>query len=532
MDETAWEEAAIAADVKEGVPLSVKVGKRAVLLTRLGDAIQASGARCPHYGAPLNEGVLIDHILTCPWHNARFDITSGSMVLPPALDDLASYEVKIKKGKVYIRKTDTPPFSVSIKPDKGIFVIVGGGAAGFAAAMTLRKAGFEGRVVLATAESDAPYDRPNLSKDYLSGEVEARWMPLKGPEFYREMGIELKTNYHLIAVDRKNRALHFAGGLYLEYDKLLLATGAIPRTPDIPGHDLKNFFLLRSFSDANAIISALDSAENVVIMGSSFIGLEVASSLRAWNLNVHVVAPESVPMARVFGPEIGELIRQVHLSRGIRFHLGVTPERIRGDGRVREVVLSSRKKVAADVIIAGIGVVPAVTCISDTGLLDDNAVVVDETLKTRDENIFAAGDIASVPDHLSGERRRIEHWVEALRQGQHAARSMLGSVEPYIEVPFFWTKQYDKVLKYVGYTKGYDRIAYRGSVESENFLAGYYTVASEQQAKPQLRAAACMGRTGEIIVVSELLKAGVPLPPEVFQDEGADLRGLLQKQSS
>lgn len=524
-----WEEAASCDDVKEGLPLSVKVGNRNIVFIRRGDKIYASGAKCPHYGAPLGEGVLIDHVLTCPWHTARFDVTSGMMVSPPALDDLSRFEVKIRKGKVYVKKTEKPPFRIQVKREKGTFVIIGGGAAGFSAAFTLRKEGFDGRVIIATAESEAPYDRPNLSKDYLSGELEAKWMPLKSPEFYREMCIELLTNYRLILIDRKNRALHFTGGLYLEYDKLLLATGAIPKTPDIPGHDLKNFFLLRSLSDANAIISTLDNVKDVVVLGASFLGLEVASSLRNWDLNVHIVAPESIPMARIFGPEIGELLLKTHISKGVQFHLGVTPERIKGDDRVREVVLSNRKKVHTDVVIAGIGVVPAVTCVSDTDLLENNSVVVDSTLKTRDDNIYAAGDIALVPDHITGKGRRIEHWVEAQRQGQHAARAMLGSNEPYREVPFFWTKQYDKVLKYVGYSKGYDRLVYRGNVESGNFLAGYYTKGQGEGSPLELRAAASMGRSDEIIIVSELLKAGISVPPEVFQDESSDLREFFEK---
>lgn len=524
-----WEEAASSDDVKEGVPLSVKVGKRNIILIKRGDKIYASGAKCSHYGAPLAEGVLIDHVLTCPWHNARFDMTSGMMISPPALDDLSRFEVKIKKGKVYVKKTEKLQSRIRVKREKGTYVIIGGGGAGFSAALTLRREGFDGRVIIATAESEAPYDRPNLSKDYLSGELEAKWMPLKSPEFYRENSIELLTNHRLLLIDRKNRALHFAGGLYLEYDKLLLATGAIPRTPDIPGNDLKNFFLLRSLSDANAIIAALDSSKDVVVLGASFLGLEVASALRNWNLNVHVVAPENIPMARIFGPEIGERILKTHKSKGVQFHPGVTPERIKGDDRVREVVLSNRKRINADVVIAGIGVVPAVTCISDTDLLENNAVVVDSTLKTRDENIYAAGDIALVPDPLTGKGRRIEHWVEAQRQGQHAARAMLGSSEPYREVPFFWTKQYDRVLRYVGYSRSYDRVVYRGAVEGENFLAGYYTRVEGEEPPLEIRAAASMGRSDEIIIVSELLKAGINVPPEVFQDENSDLRDFFER---
>jgi len=517
-----WEETAKEEDLKEGIPVNVKAGKRTVLLIRSGGEIYASGAKCPHYGAPLKDGVVIDHILTCPLHTARFNVTNGRLEAPPSLDDLTRYMVKIKKGKVFVKKADVTTEPIEIKEEKPVFVIVGAGAAGNAAAITLRKEGFDGRVVMITAESVIPYDRPNLSKEYLSGELDPKWIPLKNEKFYQDLKIEIYKNEKVVSVDTEKRVLELASTETISYDRLLIATGGIPRTPDIPGVDLPNFFLLRSFGDAEAIVAALKDAEKVFVIGASFIGLEVAAALRSRGLEVWVAGPEPVLMQKVFGDRIGGLMKKLHEEHGVHFHLGCTPEAIIGDTNIKEVVLSDESRVQADVVIAGIGVVPAVDFLEDTGLLEHNAVLVDGMLKTKADGVYAAGDIALIPDPITRGVRRIEHWAEAERQGQHAARSMLGFKGEYREVPFFWTKQYDKVIKYTGFTRNYDRIVYRGEVEGGDFLAGYYR-------DGKLEAAAGMGKTRELIIVSEMLRAGIPLQPERFQDEGTDLRELFEK---
>jgi 3-phenylpropionate/trans-cinnamate dioxygenase ferredoxin reductase subunit len=511
-----WEEAGSLADLKEGEPTAVKVDKKNVLLVKIGDEVHACGAKCTHYGGPLKDGVLKGRALTCPWHTARFDVATGNVQSPPALDHLPSYETKVQKGKVMIRKREkeAPPKPPAVK--KETFVILGAGAAGTSAALTLRRRGFQGRLVMLTAEAELPYDRPNLSKDFLTGEVKREWMSLNTPDVYKNLEIEIWTNHKVIGLDLDEKRLGFAHGSQLGYDKLLLATGGIPRTPNIPGTDTPRFFLLRSFSDAEAVLKALEGSHEVIVIGASFIGLEVAASLRSKNLSVHVVSPDTVPMARVFGERIGGYVKALHESKGVRFHLGVSAEKLTEEGDKRTLKLSNGTSLTADLVIAGVGVVPAVNYLEDSNLVENGAVPVDRSLQTKKEGVFAAGDIAVVPDPASGKGRRIEHWVEAERQGQHAAVAMLGEKAPYDEVPFFWTKQYDTSLKYVGSARSWDALVYRGNVESGDFLAGFYE-------KGRLLAAVGSGRAKDVIRLGEILKEGGTVPQERLQDEGFDL---------
>jgi NADPH-dependent 2,4-dienoyl-CoA reductase/sulfur reductase-like enzyme/nitrite reductase/ring-hydroxylating ferredoxin subunit len=535
MKNESWEEAVKEDELKMNVPYSAKVGKKTVVLVRASDGIHALGGKCPHHGAPLSEGVLLEHILTCPWHNARFDIISGKMDSPPALSDVAHYEVKVEKGMVYVRKALVEA-SVQISQDeqnivgrstsgkRDTIVIVGGGAAGNTAAITLKREGFPGRIILLTAEAELPYDRPNLSKDFLTGEAKREWIPLETEEFYQQLGIEIFLNHKVVDIDIREKTLTFAHESRLSYDKLLVATGGIPRSPAITGVDVPGFYLLRSFYDAEMILAALDNVEHVAVIGASFIGLEVAASLRTRNLDVHVIAPELVPMERIFGARVGNYIKKLCEDGGVHMHLGVTPEEIFGDGKIREVLLSDESKVPAEIVIAGIGVVPAVTFLEETGLVRNGAVTVNGRLQTDNEDIFAAGDIAVVPDPFTGSGRRIEHWVEAERQGQHAARTMMGLESDYRQVPFFWTKMFDTVIQYVGYSHTPEKIVYRGKVEEGNFLSGYYE-------KGKLKAVAGVGRPKDIIISSEIIKSGYNVSSQYFQDEGKDLRELFLKNS-
>jgi len=520
MSKEQWAEAAKERDLKGGVPVSAKVGKANVMLVRVGGRICACGHECTHYGGPLSEGLLVGNVITCPWHNARFDVRDGKMVAAPALDDLVSHPVKVENGAVFIGPARSPgPPTIGVG-DKRTFVIVGAGAAGNACAETLRQEGFGGRILLITAEMDGPYDRPALSKDFMAGELSRKSLPLRRADFYETRSIELLTGSCVTELDAGARTVSFSDGSSVKFDCALLATGGIPRKADIPGANLASFFLLRSLGDAEAITDGVAEAERVVILGAGFIGMEAASSLASRGLEVHVVAPGRAPMEKVFGEQIGKWLQRLHEENGVRFYLGNTARAVSGKGKVQEVVLADGSRIVTDAVVAGLGIVPAVDYIRDAGLVENGAVPVNARLQTKAEGVYAAGDIAVVPDRHTAEPQRVEHWVVAERQGQHAAKAMLGSDAVYSEVPFFWTRQFGTSVKYAGFARQYDKLAVRGSIEAGDFLAGYYSGG-------RMKAVSGVGRAQEFIALCEILKAGRTVGPEELQDEGVDLRGLI-----
>ncbi len=520
MAEEEWTKVADEEELKEGEPTSVKVGKKSVMLVKIEGEIHACGGKCTHYGAPLARGLLHDHTITCPWHSARFDVRSGDMVSPPALEGVGCYPVKVDDGQVYLGPRPEPEPPEIQGEDDRTFVIVGAGAAGNAAAETLRREGFAGRLVMITAEPDRPYDRPTLSKEFLGGEAPKSWLPLHSEEFYELRKVELLTERRVTGLDPEGKTLTFRDGERLAFDKALLATGGVPRRLDVPGADFEDCFLLRSKADAQAIVEKLEEAEQVVVVGAGFIGMEAASALRERDIEVHVIAPEDVPMARLFGDEVGRWLHELHCSEGVFFHMGSTVEEFTGDDFLEGVRLSDGTSLSADVAIIGVGIRPATDYLEETGLLEDGAVPVDGTLQTEVEDIYAAGDIALVPLPGDGERRRVEHWVVAERQGQHAARAMLGEDSPYEELPFFWTMQHGVSLKYVGYGRGYDATALRGSIDDGEFIVGYY-------ADGALNAASGAGPGADIITVAEVLQKGGSIEAESFEDEETDLSEFL-----
>lgn len=425
-----------------------------VLLARVAEHFYAVSGVCTHYGAPLCEGLLSGATVHCPWHHARFDLESGRATAPPALADLKRYEVVVESDRVrVVRQAQVPRASrpaVGKGPDS--VVIVGAGAAGAIAAETLREAGFQGRLTLLDGEPSGPVDRPNLSKDYLAGNAPEEWLPLRPDEFYRERGIELRVGTRAERIDPAARTVTLAGGEELGWGALLLATGATPVRLPIPGAELGHVFTLRSLRDARAIIEAAGRAQSAIVVGASFIGLEVAAALRARKLDVHVVAPELVPMERVLGRDLGEFIQELHEQNGVRFHLGSTLQTIDRD----HVVFTDGTRVEAELVVVGIGVRPSTQLAEQAGLACDRGILVDAMLRTSASGIWAAGDLARWPDPSSGERVRIEHWVLAQRLGQAAARNILGAEQPFRAVPFFWSRHYDVSIQYVGSAIGFE----------------------------------------------------------------------------
>lgn len=464
------------ADLASGSMLVGHVADESVLLARQGDDIFAIGATCTHYGGPLGDGLMVGDTVRCPWHHACFSLRTGEALTAPALTSTSCWRVERRDGHIYVREkmanVDVPVNSIArstSNPDPRM-VIIGGGAAGYAAAQMLRRRGFAGPIALVSADRAAPYDRPNLSKDYLAGEATEEWMPLAGDDYYTKNQIELRLGVAATAIDPLHRRIALGDGTTVNYTKLLIATGAEPIRLSVPGADLPHVRTLRSLDDSRQIIARAKGKTRAVIVGASFIGLEAAAALRHRGVEVHVVAPEARPMERVFGPALGDFIRKLHESHGVTFHLGRTVKGI--DAQHAE--LDDGSLVVADLVLVGIGVRPRIELAEKAGLAIDHGILVDQYLETSIPGIFAAGDIARWSEPHSAERLRVEHWVVAERQGQTAARNMLGDHEPYTAVPFFWTQQYDLVIDYLGHAASWDRIEQNGEIASRDVALRFY----------------------------------------------------------
>ena len=457
-------------ELADGGKLLGHAGEEEVLLVRRGAEIFAVGAHCTHYHGPLVDGLVVAKTVRCPWHHACFDLRTGEALHAPAFDPLACWSVEQRDGKVFVGEKREQPAprrrgaSTGKAPDR--IVIVGGGAAGFAAAERLRREAYRGSIVMLTSDDAPPVDRPNLSKDYLAGNAPEEWVPLRSDEFYADNGIELRLKTEVADIDASAREVTLADGSKVPYDRLLLATGAEPVRLSIPGAELAHVRTLRSLADCRGIIDLAQTARRTVVLGASFIGLEAAASLRARDIEVHVVAPEKRPMERIFGPEMGDFVRALHEEHGVVFHLEDTAAAI----DATQVKLKSGRTLNADLVIVGVGVRPRTELAENAGLALDRGVVVNAQLETSAPGIFAAGDIARWPDPPSGEHIRVEHWVVAERQGQTVALNMLGQKERFAAVPFFWSQHYDVPINYVGHAENWDELSIEGDIAAKDCL--------------------------------------------------------------
>jgi len=456
----------------DGQMIAGRVGDDGVLLARRGDAFFAVGAACTHYHGPLAEGIVVGDTVRCPWHHACFSLRTGEALHAPAFASLPCWTTEQRDGRVFVRvKEERAPArrvsATSARPQR--IVIVGGGAAGFAAAEMLRREGYDGALTMLSDDDASPVDRPNLSKDFLAGTAPEEWVPLRDDDYYVEQRIDLRLNYKVTAINPAAREVVIADGGTVAYDRLLLATGAEPVRLPLPGMDLPHVHTLRTLADSRAIIAKAKTARVAVVMGASFIGLEVAASLRARGLEVHVVAPDKRPMERVLGERIGDFVRSLHEEHGVVFHLEDTATAIDRNA----VTLKSGGVLQAQLVVVGVGVRPRLQLAQDAGLALDRGVAVNEHLETSAPGIFAAGDIARWPDRHSGAAIRVEHWVVAGRQGQTAARNMLGARERFDAVPFFWSQHYDVPINYVGHAEGWDDIAIDGDIAKRDAVVRY-----------------------------------------------------------
>ncbi len=455
--------AGIALDtLADGAMVQGHAAGEAVLVARRGDDYFAIGAHCSHYQGPLAEGLMVDDTVRCPWHHACFSLRTGDALRAPALSPVACWKIERRDGKLFVTEKVKPAVQRPSAPASapGTVVIIGGGAAGNAAAEMLRREGHGGAIVMISADDSVPYDRPNLSKDYLAGTASDDWIPLRSEKFYAKRDIELLLNSRVTAIDPRGKTVKLSNDTARGFDALLLATGGVPVRLDIPGADRPHVHYLRSLADCRAIIARAGQGKRVVVVGASFIGMEAAAALRARKLEVHVVAPDKRPMERVLGPEMGDHIRQLHEKQGVHFHLEQTLTTIAEDS----VTLKNGETLAADFVLVGIGVRPVIDIAEAAGIATDRGVVVNEYLETSAPGIYAAGDIARWPDPITGERIRVEHWVVAERQGQTAAKNILGRRERFDAAPFFWTQQYDTSISYVGHAERWDRVAVDGRI--------------------------------------------------------------------
>ncbi len=486
------------ADVPDGGMRSFEAGDRRVLVTRDGDAFHAFDAVCPHAGADLGQGVRCGARVVCPWHHAAFDASDGSLLEPPALQGLRQYRVRRGASGLSVDLNDPvqAPSPPSRHPEHHT-VIVGGGAAGFMTAQTLRAGGYAGRITMLTAEHRAPYDRTALSKAYLSGDKPAEKLSLGGPDWARDHDIDLREGTRVISLDRAARRVELEGGEMLAFDAAVVATGATPHALKVPGAELEGTHQLRSFRDAWELREAAEH-QRVVIVGSSFIGLEAASSLVKHAASVTVVGQEAEILSRAVTPRVGRALRALHEEHGVHFRLDSGVTALEGRGQLEGVRLKSGERLDADLVLLGIGVKPNAALLGDLAG-DDGAVPVDAALRAA-PGVYAVGDLAVAPTALG--RLRVEHWRVALQHGMAAAQSLLESpaLEPMSgRVPFFWTQQYGKSLRYVGHAERLDDTQLWGDPGALKFIEFAFQ-------DGRTVAASGMGHDADLAAFEELLR--------------------------
>jgi NADPH-dependent 2,4-dienoyl-CoA reductase/sulfur reductase-like enzyme/nitrite reductase/ring-hydroxylating ferredoxin subunit len=488
--------------VPGGGILAGKVGEDRVFVWRNGNGLKAYGATCPHLGAPLDTGIVTDGTIRCPWHHACFNLAAGEAMAAPAFDALTQYAVTLDGDRFSVKAAcaQAPQLTQPRQPALGTMAIVGGGAAGFAAADAIAKLGWPGEITLFSDEPYEPYDRTLLTKDYLDGAFGDDRLPIARHSL-ADLGVKFERHVRVERIDPEHKRLRLANGDERPYTKLLLATGAAPRRLDIPGGDLPHVMMLRSLEDCQRILFNVAPGTRIAIVGGSFIAMEAAASLSSRGNSVDVVAPENHPLEKVFGRELSDLILDTHIQKGVRLHLGSRVARV----EAKQILLQGGQRIDADIVIVGIGVEPRLELVKNAGLTLDRGVVVNSRLETSDPHIFAAGDIARWPDPHTGESIRVEHWVVAERQGQTAATNMLGGDAAFTMVPFFWTKQFDLSILYVGHADTWDETLIEGDLAHRDGLVRFRRAGRDL-------AVATVGRDTEALHVERAMEGECPRP--------------------
>lgn len=447
------------------------VGKKSVLLARVGDEVLAVGAKCTHYSGPLEEGIVVGDTVRCPLHHACFSLRTGEALGAPAFDPLPCWLVERDGDRIVVRErvSAVPQGKTATGDRPQDIVIIGGGAAGIACAEMLRRRGFEGRLTMLSEDVDAPCDRPNLSKDFLAGSAPDEWIPLKPESFYTENNIDLQLSTAVTAIDESDRKVTTGDSRAFPFDRLLVATGAEPVRLPIPGAEQPHVFTLRSFADSRAIVERARAAKSAVVLGSGFIGLETAAALRERGIDVHVVSLDARPLEKILGPQLGDFIRGLHERHGVIFHMGASLAAIGAE----TVTLSDGAQLSADLVVIGVGVKPRTALAEAAGLAVDRGVLVNAQLETATPGIYAAGDVARWASGDEGQTMRVEHWVVAERQGQVVAENMLGACYAFQDTPFFWSAHYDVTIRYVGHAEDWDSIEVNGDIAARDCTVSY-----------------------------------------------------------
>jgi apoptosis-inducing factor 3 len=461
-------------DLTEGRGTRVNVADTPILLVRQGDKVHAFSADCPHAGAPLEEGAVCNGRIVCPWHKGTFAIADGSVIEPPPLAGLKRYPVAVENGNVLVSPQEQTQTQSSPPPvrtaDTRTMAVIGAGAAGAAACATLREAGFNGRLLLIGREHGMPYDRTALSKFVLAGDMPPEKIPPLLPDDFLSTQCIQRVEAEVVKLDAVEKRIGLPNELTLNYDSALICTGGIAKPMDVPGSNLRRVFTLRSRDDAATILGSLHGLRKALIVGASFIGLEVASSLRKRGMDVTIVAPGKVPLGSQFGSELGRMFQRLHEKNGVVFRMESKVKAFLGDGVVRDVELESGERLPAEVVIVGTGVRPATDFLKGVALADDGGIPVDSSMQAA-PGLYAAGDIAQFPLPRSDKTLRIEHWRVAQQHARVAALNMAGGNEHYTGVPYFWTYHFGKRFEYLGHASEHDDVVIDGDLDTQAFIA-------------------------------------------------------------
>ncbi|HAT2611432.1 TPA: FAD-dependent oxidoreductase [Kluyvera intermedia] len=455
----------------ENTPVKVEVAGTAMILIRTLTQVRAFQSKCPHAGAPLEKGAVCEGRLVCPWHKAEFDIKNGQWLEPLALTSLKQYPVLLEQNRVLVNPRPMSPASRPLirGEQEQTTVILGTGAAGSSAAITLRDSGYAGRLILIDKEQDAPYDRTALSKFVPAGKMKISDVPhVLDDAFYQQPGVE-SLREEVADLNSRERFLTLSNGQTLHFDKLLLATGGQPLCPDIEGNHLSGVHVLRDLHQARQLLSDVEQEHQLVIIGNSFIAMELAAALRNQDIDVTVVSRHELPFVPQFGEEMGQHFLNMHKQNGVKFVTG-EPAALEGNGHVQGVRLKNGITLPAHVVVFATGVRPFTDLAHDLHHEEDGSLTVDETLCAA-PGVWAVGDIASYPAPEG--RRRIEHWRVAQQQGRLAAKNMLGEHHAFDRVPFFWTTHFGTRFEYLGYAREWDSVKMLGSFESKRFAVLY-----------------------------------------------------------